>query len=321
MISKVSVIIPIYNSEETIERCLNSVINQTYKNIEIILINDGSTDNSEQIIKKFVDDRIIYKKYKNHGVSVSRNNGISISTGDYIIFVDSDDYLDENMIEKLIFYSSNYTICSFYKVNGNKIKPFKKFTQKVYNLNINQNFWYLYNVQEAINRPWGKLYKTSIIKKNNIKFDENVSLGEDLLFNLNYLKNISEIIMLDEGLYYYSIGNDNSLGKKYRKNMLDIQFILKTEFLNYTSQLNLERKISKKVYIRSLRFLLNAATNELHSGKKNKLHHMRKIMCDEKVQSYAKKLYNNKKINFVQYFIVAHGMVLSYLILRNILYQ
>ncbi|EOU2074247.1 glycosyltransferase, partial [Clostridium perfringens] len=100
---KVSVIVPIYNSGEYLDECLNSIIKQSLKEIEIILINDGSKDNSFNICKKFKneDDRIILIDQENSGVAVSRNKGVRISKGEYIIFVDSDDYLEEKMIEKL----------------------------------------------------------------------------------------------------------------------------------------------------------------------------------------------------------------------------
>lgn len=101
---KVSIIIPIYNSEKYLKQCLESIINQTYKNIEIICINDGSTDNSEKIIKDYLktNKNITYLKQPNAGQSIARNKGLEKATGDFILFVDSDDFIEKNMVEKLI---------------------------------------------------------------------------------------------------------------------------------------------------------------------------------------------------------------------------
>ena len=99
---KVSIIIPVYNSEEYIKRCLESVINQTYKNLEILIINDGSKDKSDEIIKSYKDDRIKYITQENRGLSGARNTGIDNSTGDYIMFLDSDDSIDLDAVSLLV---------------------------------------------------------------------------------------------------------------------------------------------------------------------------------------------------------------------------
>lgn len=318
---KVTIIVPIYNAEKTLEKCITSILNQTYDNLEIILINDGSNDNSEQIIKKYKDKRIVYIKNKNKGVSATRNEGIEISTGEFILFVDSDDYLDDSMVQKLMEHKNQFVICSYHEVDSKNVIHNFATEEKAKVMNLKRDFWFLYENKQAINRPWGKLYKTSIIKEKRIQFNPNISLGEDLLFNLEYMKNIDDLVFLDQGLYYYKIGNSNSLAKKYYSNMLDIQEILKEKFLEFTEQLNLPYKIKKKVYIKSLRFLLSATTNELHSNKKNKLSNMRRIMNHYIIQEYTKYLYEEKIITYLQYKIIQQKHIIIYLFFRNILFK
>jgi len=116
----VSIIVPIYQAEKYLHKCLDSIISQTYKNIEIILIVDGATDNSMNICEEYAekDDRIVLKYQENAGVSITRNNGIDISNGEYIVFIDSDDYVEKNMIEELLTgvveNNCNIAICSLY---------------------------------------------------------------------------------------------------------------------------------------------------------------------------------------------------------------
>ena len=129
---KVSIIIPIYNSDKTIDRCLKSIINQTYRNIEVICINDGSFDNSYKILQNYLktDSRIKVINQTNKGVSSARNNGIKNSTGKYIMFVDADDYLKDNMIELLVKSikkdSSDLLICNYDVKCKNYIKEHKR---------------------------------------------------------------------------------------------------------------------------------------------------------------------------------------------------
>ena len=131
MDKKVSVIIPTYNSDKYLKKCIESILLQTYKNIEIIIINDGSTDKTDDIVKKYEDERIKYYKNKNQGIGKSRNYGIKQSTGEYIMFVDSDDYIDESAVEEMIkkITDSNLDmlVCDFYKIE--KVKEEVKLVQ------------------------------------------------------------------------------------------------------------------------------------------------------------------------------------------------
>ena len=208
---KVSIIVPVYNVENYLERCVNSIINQTYKNLEIILINDGSSDNSPKICDKFAeqDKRVKVVHKENGGVSSARNKGLDIATGDYVEFVDSDDYIEPNCVETLVnkIQDNDLVICGYnLKNNKNTMMAFEE--ESVLDFRINQKQFFKAFKQFMINSPCNKLYKKELI---TTEFDVNYSLGEDTLFNLQYLKKCSNVALIKEVLYNYNYLNENSL--------------------------------------------------------------------------------------------------------------
>ena len=220
----VSIIVPIYNAEKYLKKCIDSLVNQTKKEIEIILINDGSTDNTENIIKEYKDKRIKYFKNENQGIGKTRNFGIKKAKGNYIMFVDSDDYVELNACEELYKKAekekSDLVICDYYKVynNGKKeevtIKDFKPTTLKKYpELLLNVNL-----------APWNKLYKKSLIDYNNICFVENLKY-EDAPFVAEVLDKAKKITKLNKYLNYYVI-HGNSETTVRDKRVFDILKII-----------------------------------------------------------------------------------------------
>lgn len=200
----VSIIVPIYNSEKTIKRCIDSILSQNYKHIEIILINDGSTDSSELICRKYHDTRIKFINQKNQGVSQARNTGIKNSQGKYICFVDADDYLDRNhikiMYETLINDNSDMVITNFYQIT--KDKTYKNTQINNYcNCNIIECIYDIYS-NCMLNQPWNKLFKRTKILH---LFSKDMSLGEDLIFNIDYINQIKRISVINEYTYYYDL--------------------------------------------------------------------------------------------------------------------
>lgn len=202
--AKVTVIVPVYNTQEYLGRCINSILRQTYGNIELILINDGSTDDSAKICDEYSqkDARVFVIHQKNKGVSVARNQGLEITTGDYIVFVDSDDWIDYNYIATLIKNIANpskellMTGCSYvYKTHiekktyGSGIFPLKDaLADKI----ISRN-----------NFITSKLFYAKIIKSHKIRFKEGICYGEDWIFGMEYMKNISYVkVVLDCGYMY-----------------------------------------------------------------------------------------------------------------------
>ena len=219
VMDKISVIVPIYNVDVYLDKCIESIVNQTYKNLEIILVNDGSPDNSDIICKKWKnkDESIIYIKQKNSGVSVARNNGIKKSTGQYISFVDGDDYLELNMIEKLHNYISkckvNIAICDYYETNNlNDIET--HFFDKTKKIDINKNKkMILEEIIKFLGVPWGKLYKRDFLVRNKLLFKVGLKRMQDTIFNLEAFELCDEVAYLHESLYYYRIFEESACNK------------------------------------------------------------------------------------------------------------
>lgn len=228
---KISIIIPVYNSASFLRKCIDSLLNQTYHNLEIILIDDGSKDDSNNICRYYqnLDNRILFIEQENMGVSNTRNNGIRIATGDYIMFVDSDDYVSNDLCQILIDNSNDGSddliFCSYSQVStsgkiidGNSLYEYHNKIRRVSDL-AGENFDFFYK-NLYFNTPVCKLYKRSII--GNCTFDSSLSLGEDLLFNLDFLKNCEYISFVNSSLYFYLIGQQNSLSSRQFSNRLDV---------------------------------------------------------------------------------------------------
>lgn len=224
---KLSVIIPAYNAEKTIGRCLNSIINQTYRNFEIIIINDGSIDNTDKILRKYnlIDSRISFYNKENGGVSSARNKGIDISEGEFITFIDSDDYIDKDYFEKLMdLIESNtldFVMCGIKKedIKGkilSQMIPTQGIAKNANDIGQQLNF-----MDKSF--VYGKIYRTKIIKNNGIKFNETMSLGEDTLFVMDYLYHVRDGVgSINESLYHYVNADISSLSKKYHSNIKQI---------------------------------------------------------------------------------------------------
>lgn len=240
---KVSVIIPVYNCEKYLDECISSLLNQTLYNCEFIFVNDGSNDNSRDIINKYklIDNRIVLIDQENQGVSIARNNGLNISTGEYIGFVDADDYIDPSMFQTLykVAKKSNcdVVISEFEEIlEGNKniirynfIK--NKLLDKSY---IEDNIIPFLISDDSLNTVWNKLYKNKIIKDNKIVFPEKVCLGEDGLFNMSVFSNISRLKYIEYCGYHYrevtGSATRNLSNKDYFKRALEVYNL---DILNY----------------------------------------------------------------------------------------
>ena len=221
----ISIIVPIYNSEKYLKKCLHSLINQTKSELEFILVNDGSFDNSEKIIKSYQDSRIKYYKNKNQGIGKTRNFGINKASGKYLMFIDSDDYIEKDTCEILYKKAQednlDLVVCDFYREYENgkliteKLEDFTNTTLKQTPKLIN-----IVNMS-----PWNKLYKTELIKKNNIKFNEKLKY-EDTPFVFETLDKANKIGKINQSLNHYVIHN-NSETTIRDKRIFDILQIIK----------------------------------------------------------------------------------------------
>ena len=226
----ISVIIPIYNSEKYLRQCLNSIINQSYKDLQIILINDGSTDKSLEICEeyKLIDKRIIIINQDNAGAPASRNAGLKMASGEWISFVDSDDWLEITAYEKLIEIIQNnkqVELIHFNKtmvVNGD-ISPISNITsnryvtseRKIANMQL-AALYHEFDREFGVGTffIWDKLYNNSIIKNNEMYFQETAYGQDDRFFNTWYFGLISKVYLSTECLYNYRIVEE-SLSHKY----------------------------------------------------------------------------------------------------------
>lgn len=242
---KVSVIVPIYNAEKYLGYCINSILSQTYTNIELILVNDGSVDNSLQICNNYaaIDSRVKVIDIVNSGVSNARNVGIDNAEGEYLQFVDSDDVISTVMIETLVksleLYNKDIVFCGMNLVTlkDNKPENIQYCTSEgigktcVLNRDVFlQNMAYLLWKTAMLEGPCNRLYKMNIVKENQLKFPKNISLGEDFLFNLKYYEMCNGAIFLSQKLYYYLQVSDQALTKIYRPDLFDNEMMLIEKF-------------------------------------------------------------------------------------------
>jgi glycosyltransferase involved in cell wall biosynthesis len=234
----VSIIVPIYNVETYLRQCLDSLINQTLKGIELICVNDGSTDNSLAIIQEYAqrDNRVVILSKDNGGLSSARNAGMKIAKGKYIGFVDSDDWVDFNMFEKLynkgILKDADMVMCAVNCVNEmtqeieNTDTYFQlscfteKFNDIVFNHRDTKNF--LFDISVT---AWNKIYRRELIEKYNIIFPEGLIFEDNPFFYETYFK-AENVIIVRESLYYYRMNRKNSIIKKTNKKFFDVVKIM-----------------------------------------------------------------------------------------------
>lgn len=248
MIPKISIIIPIYNVSEYLNNCLNSVVNQTYKNLEIILVNDGSTDDSAEIARIFSDKdvRIQLVHQQNQGLSGARNTGLKYVTGDYVFYLDSDDYLKNDCFEKLISaqdrYNADIVQTNFYYdypsylLYGNWLKKESQL------LDREQTLERLIEQNEIKNFAWGKLIRSEIAKRN--LFPEG-KYFEDTLWMYRIVSESKRYVLLAEPLMYYFQRTDSISGNFSIRNLDQLEL--------YSKRLNLIEKEYPELYHKALK--------------------------------------------------------------------
>lgn len=284
---KVSIIVPIYNAEKYLEECIDSIRNQTYSNIQIILINDGSTDNSWKICQKLerIDNRIIAITQANGGVSVARNKGLELADGKWIMFVDPDDILSLNIVDTLLCNVSDkidIIACSCYGFDKNiketanffdKTRVFSTDKTDLYLQLINPLYGQTGDIFTAIGVPWGKLYSKSFIKAYHLQFDSSLRRMQDNIFNMYAFYYSKSILYINKPLYYYRLDhinnyNENTI-KQYKKIFLPV---MKARYIGLKKLGLYNEKIIFNSYINEAsNFLIKIINNQII--KKNSLKH------------------------------------------------
>ena len=226
MKNKISVIVPVYKVEDYLHRCIDSIINQTHKNLEIILVNDGSPDNSGSICDEYalLDKRINVIHKINEGSSCARNAGLDIAVGDYISFIDSDDYIENRMFEVLLNYLKEHELEIVESIPNNKK-----------NLNINNNNFRIEDkittfkrvIQETGFAVWRRLYKRTLVE--DLRFIPKI-IHQDVFYTIDVLNRVNKIGICNTKFYNYNMDNESIIRSKYSLNKIKIG-IMATEYI------------------------------------------------------------------------------------------
>lgn len=253
MSNLVSIIIPCYNASSYIKETINSVLTQTFQNFEILVINDGSIDDSSHIIKNIKDDRIYLVEHENQGVSFSRNKGVAMAKGNYVVFLDADDLLHPSFLEKRVFcLSESSAIACASRVilvdkNGNKIEENKKYFAAYKSSQI------LEFKDGIVTCPSSYLFKTEFLKKYKVTFNKNLQSSADKFFLLEVLKQ-GKIELINDSPMYYRILNA-SMSHKITKALLEDQIA----FYHKTKSFFKSSNSVKKSYYSRLSFTIAAS--------------------------------------------------------------
>lgn len=343
--NKVSIIVPVYNVEKYVSRCLESLISQTYKNIEIIIVNDGATDKSRSICEEYEkkDSRIKLINKENQGLGFARNTGLEYITGDYVLFVDSDDYVEKNLVE-ITYDLITKNNCDFIRFHnyreelntGNKIVRTTKLIEGLYDKKmLNQNI--LYPIIGVLPEQtgddfigmsvWRNLYKTSIIKENNLKFvSEREFISEDVIFNINYFLLSNKAYVINTPLYHYIV-NDSSLTSKYKADRFEKEVIMYKKVMDMLSMNNICENYTlreQRTFLDRTRMCIKqefARKNAKHSEiKKNVLEILKNEEIKKALNEYPIKnmKFEYKIILYLMKFDMFGAMKLIYLLTKKI---
>ena len=314
--SLVTIVVPVYNVEKYLRKCLNSIVNQIYENIEIICVDDGSPDNSINILNEFAqsDKRVKIIRQENQGLSGARNTGINNAIGKYIMFIDSDDWIELNMVELMVNKIENenldLVVCgnTNYYVNKIKKQELTKLSSEIIYSGIDY-FRQNYKKNYRFGNCWNKIYKLDLIKQKSIKFPIK-RLYEDLLFVFQYIYFCKKVGIIKQSLYNYVISRDGAITNKInRDDLKDTLFTLEEikKFLKLENDYKLLNSIEFSEYMffwilrNSLfKFFLNNKYNQKEVGKI-----IKELKESKEYKEIAKYILRNSKNIKYKIFIIA----------------
>ena len=285
MYEKISIIVPIYNVEQYLERCVNSIIKQTYKNLDIILIDDGSTDGSPAICDRYEksEERIRVLHQVNQGLSAARNSGIEIANGEYFCFVDSDDYVAEDLIEKLysmlLEQGADIAICNFVSFYEKFAGDIPKNETKIDILSSYEILQMLHQVTQDkfVNTvvAWGKLYKRSLFA--NLRFPVG-RYCEDISVIYKLYDLATNIVCSSEVLYFYYRNNSNSItyhtNHKFYNDLI-LAYVEQLEYLYQNNYMEIVPLLKKKLMYWLLEYYKSLDTRSYKKMRKEVMHQYR----------------------------------------------
>lgn len=314
---KFSIVMPIYGVEKYIERSLNSILAQSYKNYEVIMVDDCTPDNAGEIAKSYSlkhDNFYYFKNPKNLGLSMTRNNGFNHVTGDYVLFLDSDDYIERNLLE-LVHNSLNkhpadvvvYGLIEEYFQNDKKIYSKIKCHKNV----VIDDTKTIYNEIAFLEKEtlfgyaWNKVYRTDLIRENKLLF-RKIKMIEDVLFNLDYFNLIQKMNILNNVLYHYEIQNKNSLTSSYIPDYFELHQERINKIYLFLESKNTLNENSKRILAeRFSRYFLSSIERQVYIDNyktiKEKIYGQYESKVFMKLQPYM--ISNNRIQNVLFYFI------------------
>lgn len=307
---KISVIIPVYNVEQYLSRCVDSVLNQTLKDIEIVLVDDGSPDNSPEICDNYkkTDERVKVVHKKNGGLASARNAGLSVASGKYIFFLDSDDWLESDGLQTLYDTAEKFNV-DLVKYRAIRtgwpglpqdapcmVEPIRELRDGYYDRDqiIKEIYPRLFATSQltmgAVVGAWGALYNFKFLKDNKLKFYENVKFSEDLIFSANVMKHAKSFYFIDKAGVYHYFYNDTSISKSFREGRWEsckaLISLFEKDFKN-----NKEFDFSNEIYyLKWFCVLLSINERRFISDKNQKFKYCKKIINDPIVRNLPLKL-------------------------------
>ena len=323
---KVSIILPTYNSDSVLKNAIESVKYQTYENWELLIIENGKKGQAEEIIKKINDNRIKYIYQEVANVSEARNTGIDNAVGKYIAFIDSDDRYEKDFLQRMIKEISakqtQIVTCGYRRVYDKKQMLIQDCKNIENTTNIKE---YLEILKESylFNELWNKVYISEIINKNNIRFNKKYELGEDFLFNLDYIKKIDKASYINEPLYIYTDG-ETGLKLRYRPDKFNIEY----ELTQYLENVYKEQKWDMDyIYYRFARVYYNQIIDIYKpnnpANKKERDQQLKEIISKKEYQKELKELEKKvtdkkMKIAIKYFFLKGKNMIKLFVFLNNV---
>lgn len=291
----VSIVVTVYNLQDYIAECIDSIINQTYNKLEILIVDDGSTDDSLRICKRIEAqyDNVTIISQPNSGVSVARNTGIANANGEYIMFVDGDDMLKPRMIERLvgeIDRQTDFVCCSYTVLETEKDEQF--FDNPIIAASIEEKEPFVLQILDnkymcspdnatAIGVPWGKLFRKSFIMDNGLRFDPELRRLEDPLFILNAIACSKTIRYIPESLYKYRVGHINSF-RVYNEDVYTRYLIKQDEFFSHNKEF-INNQVARYLQLQHFSFLmssLRSITDDKTISRSQRINEI-KICCNK----------------------------------------
>ena len=307
---KISVILPIYNMEAHLETCIQSLLKQTHQNLEIILVNDGSKDNSLAFCQEYAtkDSRIVVIDKPNEGVAIARNTGMKAATGEYIAFVDPDDWVEpniyESLLEQLKKWEAPVCLCNFYKDTKRRSQA-KRFDFKDEVLEGNEIIEKLVNDMIGMSdllpkytmimgSVWRGLYKRAFIEENKLEFIPKLTIMEDLVFMVQVLLKCQKVA-IDKGLWYHYVQHSQSALHSYNHQLWEDQLVVYENLEKSLREANLEEEMRNRLDIRYIGMVLTAIKNETYMKKKNgdfkdTITHIKEIFMDDTLRDVLERV-------------------------------